>query len=111
MSVLCVTLVGDVLFGNKSWAGPLFTISKYMIYYEAFITTNVVSPSGGKNINCKQQRPPSSTTLIAFTIVNGNGHKFDGGGPFYWVCRVLLCSGHSIKLTGLSRMDKVLMEV
>ncbi|TFK54345.1 endo-polygalacturonase PG1 [Heliocybe sulcata] len=43
-----VNLNGDVLFGNKSWAGPLFTIS-------------------GKDIT-----------------FNGNGHKFDGGGPFYW---------------------------
>ncbi|KDR78592.1 hypothetical protein GALMADRAFT_223864 [Galerina marginata CBS 339.88] len=39
---------GDILFGNKSWAGPLFTVS-------------------GKSIT-----------------FNGNGHKFDGGGPFYW---------------------------
>ncbi|EPQ57695.1 hypothetical protein GLOTRDRAFT_104965 [Gloeophyllum trabeum ATCC 11539] len=43
-----VNLKGDVLFGNKSWAGPLFTIS-------------------GKGVT-----------------FNGNGHKFDGGGPFYW---------------------------
>jgi galacturan 1,4-alpha-galacturonidase len=39
---------GDILFGNKSWAGPLFTVSG---------------------------------TSITF---NGNGHKFDGGGPYYW---------------------------
>ncbi|KDR69429.1 hypothetical protein GALMADRAFT_230660 [Galerina marginata CBS 339.88] len=43
-----VTMNGDISFGNKSWAGPLFTISG---------------------------------TSITF---NGNGHKFDGGGPFYW---------------------------
>ncbi|PAV18635.1 endo-polygalacturonase PG1 [Pyrrhoderma noxium] len=43
-----VNLNGDVLFGNKSWAGPLFTIT-------------------GDDITFK-----------------GNGHKFDGGGPFYW---------------------------
>ncbi|EIN11876.1 endo-polygalacturonase [Punctularia strigosozonata HHB-11173 SS5] len=43
-----VNLNGDILFGNKSWAGPLFTISG---------------------------------TDITF---NGNGHTFDGGGPFYW---------------------------
>ncbi|KZT19919.1 glycoside hydrolase family 28 protein [Neolentinus lepideus HHB14362 ss-1] len=43
-----VNLQGDVLFGNKSWAGPLFTIS-------------------GDDIT-----------------FNGNGHRFDGGGPFYW---------------------------
>lgn len=43
-----VNMLGDVLFGNKSWAGPLFTVSG---------------------------------TSITF---NGNGHKFDGGGPFYW---------------------------
>ncbi|KDR71143.1 hypothetical protein GALMADRAFT_127338 [Galerina marginata CBS 339.88] len=43
-----VTMNGDISFGNKSWAGPLLTIS-------------------GKSI-----------------IFNGNGHKLDGGGPFYW---------------------------
>ncbi|KAF4620649.1 hypothetical protein D9613_000235 [Agrocybe pediades] len=43
-----VTMNGDISFGNKSWDGPLFTISG---------------------------------TGITF---NGNGHKFDGGGPFYW---------------------------
>ncbi|KAF8997637.1 polygalacturonase [Cyathus striatus] len=43
-----VNMNGDILFGNKSWAGPLFTVSG---------------------------------TSITF---NGNGHKFDGGGPFYW---------------------------
>jgi len=43
-----VNLNGDILFGNKSWAGPLFTVS-------------------GDNI-----------------VFNGNGHRFDGGGPFYW---------------------------
>jgi galacturan 1,4-alpha-galacturonidase len=43
-----VTMNGDVLFGNLSWAGPLFTVSG---------------------------------TSVTF---NGNGHKFDGGGPFYW---------------------------
>lgn len=43
-----VNLNGDILFGNKSWAGPLFTISGDSVTF------------------------------------NGNGHKFDGGGPFYW---------------------------
>ncbi|EJD03049.1 endo-polygalacturonase PG1 [Fomitiporia mediterranea MF3/22] len=43
-----VNLNGNVLFGNKSWEGPLFTIS-------------------GDDITFK-----------------GNGHIFDGGGPFYW---------------------------
>ncbi|KAF9568222.1 endo-polygalacturonase PG1 [Agrocybe pediades] len=43
-----VNMNGDIFFGNKSWAGPLFTVSG---------------------------------TDITF---NGNGHKFDGGGPFYW---------------------------
>ncbi|TFK54351.1 glycoside hydrolase family 28 protein [Heliocybe sulcata] len=43
-----VNLRGDVLFGNLSWAGPLFTIS-------------------GNDIT-----------------FNGNGYRFDGGGPFYW---------------------------
>ncbi|KAF9010706.1 polygalacturonase [Cyathus striatus] len=43
-----VNMNGDISFGNKSWAGPLFTVSG---------------------------------TSITF---NGNGHKFDGGGPFYW---------------------------
>jgi len=43
-----VTMAGDISFGNKSWAGPLLTVSG---------------------------------TSITF---NGNGHKFDGGGPFYW---------------------------
>ncbi|KAJ7594578.1 polygalacturonase [Mycena floridula] len=43
-----VNMLGDVFFGNVSWAGPLFTVSG---------------------------------TSITF---NGNGHKFDGGGPFYW---------------------------
>ncbi|KAF8893398.1 endo-polygalacturonase PG1 [Infundibulicybe gibba] len=43
-----VNMNGDILFGNKSWAGPLFTVSG---------------------------------TSITF---NGNNHKFDGGGPFYW---------------------------
>ncbi|EPQ57443.1 endo-polygalacturonase PG1 [Gloeophyllum trabeum ATCC 11539] len=43
-----VNLQGDVLFGNMSWTGPLFTIS-------------------GNDIT-----------------FNGNGHRFDGGGPFYW---------------------------
>ncbi|KAF8893419.1 polygalacturonase [Infundibulicybe gibba] len=43
-----VNLNGDVLFGNKSWAGPLFTIIGSGITF------------------------------------NGNNHKFDGGGPFYW---------------------------
>ncbi|TDL24141.1 endo-polygalacturonase PG1 [Rickenella mellea] len=43
-----VNLNGNIAFGNKSWAGPLFTVS-------------------GTNI-----------------VFNGNGHTFDGGGPFYW---------------------------
>lgn len=43
-----VTMAGDISFGNKSWAGPLFTIIG---------------------------------TSITF---NGNGHNFNGGGPFYW---------------------------
>ncbi|CAL1709785.1 unnamed protein product [Somion occarium] len=43
-----VTMSGDVTFGNKTWAGPLFQVS-------------------GTNIN-----------------FNGNGHTFDGNGPFYW---------------------------
>ncbi|KII92356.1 glycoside hydrolase family 28 protein [Plicaturopsis crispa FD-325 SS-3] len=43
-----VNLNGDVLFGNKTWAGPLFAISGDSITF------------------------------------NGNGHIFDGGGPFYW---------------------------
>ncbi|PPQ65450.1 hypothetical protein CVT26_000102 [Gymnopilus dilepis] len=43
-----LTMNGDILFGNKSWDGPLFTVSG---------------------------------TSVTF---NGNGHKFDGGGPFYW---------------------------
>ncbi|RDB16748.1 putative endopolygalacturonase A [Hypsizygus marmoreus] len=41
-----VNMNGDILFGNLSWAGPLFTVSG---------------------------------TSITF---NGNGYKFDGGGPF-----------------------------
>ncbi|EDR11591.1 glycoside hydrolase family 28 protein [Laccaria bicolor S238N-H82] len=41
-------IAGDISFGNKSWAGPLFTIIG---------------------------------TSITF---NGNGHNFNGGGPFYW---------------------------
>ncbi|KAF5328856.1 hypothetical protein D9619_011708 [Psilocybe cf. subviscida] len=43
-----VNLNGDIYFGNKTWAGPLFTVSG---------------------------------TSITF---NGNGHKLDGNGPFYW---------------------------
>jgi len=43
-----VNLNGNILFGNKSWAGPLFTVQ-------------------GDDIT-----------------FNGNGHIFDGGGPFYW---------------------------
>ncbi|KJA20061.1 glycoside hydrolase family 28 protein [Hypholoma sublateritium FD-334 SS-4] len=43
-----VTMAGDILFGNKSWAGPLFSMSG---------------------------------TGITF---DGQGHKFDDGGPFYW---------------------------
>jgi galacturan 1,4-alpha-galacturonidase len=43
-----VNLNGDITFGNKNWAGPLFQIH-------------------GNSITFK-----------------GNGHQFDGGGPFYW---------------------------
>ncbi|GJJ14618.1 hypothetical protein Clacol_008884 [Clathrus columnatus] len=43
-----VNLNGNVAFGNKTWAGPLFEISGDSITF------------------------------------NGNGHTFDGGGPFYW---------------------------
>ncbi|KIM45450.1 glycoside hydrolase family 28 protein [Hebeloma cylindrosporum] len=43
-----VNMKGDIAFGNRSWAGPLFTVSGNSITF------------------------------------NGNGHKFDGGGPFYW---------------------------
>jgi len=43
-----INQMGDIIFGNKSWAGPLFSIKG---------------------------------TSITF---NGNNHKFDGGGPFYW---------------------------
>ncbi|KAF8198129.1 endo-polygalacturonase PG1 [Pholiota molesta] len=43
-----VTMAGGIIFANKTWAGPLFSLSG------------------------------SSITF------NGNGHKFDGGGPFYW---------------------------
>jgi len=43
-----VDMKGDISFGTKSWAGPLFVVT-------------------GKSIT-----------------FNGNGHKFDGGGPFYW---------------------------
>ncbi|PFH53743.1 glycoside hydrolase family 28 protein [Amanita thiersii Skay4041] len=48
LSGTTVNMNGDVLFGNQSWAGPLFTVSG------------------------------NSVTFI------GNGHTFDGGGPFYW---------------------------
>jgi len=24
-------------------------------------------------------------TRLTFALVNGNGYKWDGGGPFYWV--------------------------
>jgi galacturan 1,4-alpha-galacturonidase len=43
-----LTMNGDILFGNVSWAGPLFEVTG---------------------------------TSITF---NGNGYRFDGGGPYYW---------------------------
>ncbi|KAF9244451.1 pectin lyase fold/virulence factor [Melanogaster broomeanus] len=43
-----VNVLGDIEFGNVSWAGPLFEVK-------------------GTNI-----------------IFNGNGKRWDGGGPFYW---------------------------
>ena len=29
-------------------------------------------------------------TRLTFTLVNGNGYKWDGGGPYYWVRTFLL---------------------
>ncbi|PPQ90560.1 LOW QUALITY PROTEIN: hypothetical protein CVT25_015874 [Psilocybe cyanescens] len=58
-----VTMNGDISFGNKSWDGPLFTVRSVVIDFRH--VSNLCS-------------------LFHFSAVNGNGHKFDGGGPFYW---------------------------
>ncbi|KAF8893417.1 pectin lyase fold/virulence factor [Infundibulicybe gibba] len=59
-----VNMNGDILFGNKSWVGPLFTVSG---------------------------------TSITF---NGNNHKFDGGGPFYWDDCLAINRGSNIVFKG-----------
>ncbi|KAF8838224.1 glycoside hydrolase family 28 protein [Paxillus ammoniavirescens] len=48
LSGTTVNVLGEIQFGNMSWAGPLFLVK-------------------GTNI-----------------IFNGNGQRWDGGGPFYW---------------------------
>ena len=40
--------------------------------------------SSGTSVTCEYEKKFPEPTLIK-RIVNGNGHKFDGGGPFYWV--------------------------
>jgi polygalacturonase len=59
--------VGDVAFGNKTWAGPLFQIA-------------------GTNVKCKFTTCISQQLYLMLLAhsVNGNGHTFNGNGPFYW---------------------------
>ncbi|KAJ7213933.1 polygalacturonase [Mycena pura] len=55
-----INILGDITFGEKVWAGPLFSISIII----CIITGDIVT-------------------------VNGNGHTFNGNGQFYWNLKVL----------------------
>ena len=71
----------------------------------------VIDNGSGKNIICESPSCLCSSQKVADLIktVNGNGHTFNGNGPFYWVSYHGVFWNTGVK-KAFSRMGKEEME-